>query len=92
MPALIFWSVILPVAFYLYFGNANTANPTVDAASYTWSGLWHKICLMTVNFNFDTVPLWYLYMLVGLYMIIPIISPTIGKTKCRVEEKRNVVD
>lgn len=83
MPALIFWSVILPVAFYLYFGNANTANPTVDAASYTWSGLWHKICLMTVNFNFDTVPLWYLYMLVGLYMIIPIISPWLEKASRR---------
>ena len=26
------------------------------------------------NFNFDTTPLWYLYMLIGLYIIMPIIS------------------
>ena len=30
---------------------------------------------MAVNFNFDTVPLWYLYMLIGLYLIMPLISP-----------------
>lgn len=85
LPALIFWSLVLPVAFYLYFGHANpgSANPTVDTASYTWSGLWHKICLMTVNFNFDTVPLWYLYMLVGLYFIIPVISPWLHRASRR---------
>ena len=26
------------------------------------------------NFNFDTTPLWYLYMLIGLYLLMPILS------------------
>ena len=31
-----------------------------------------KIWTFIFNFNYDTTPLWYLYMLVGLYFIIPI--------------------
>lgn len=26
------------------------------------------------NFNYDTTPLWYLYMLIGVYLFIPIIG------------------
>lgn len=73
---LVFWSIALPVMFYLYFGliNPGSANPTVDIAGYTLSGLTAKIALMVINFNFDTVPLWYLYMLAGLYLLMPVIN------------------
>lgn len=76
IPPLIFWSVALPVLFYIYFGiiNPSSGNPMVDTSLYTGSNLWKKIWLMVFNFNFDTVPLWYLYMLVGLYLIMPIIN------------------
>ncbi len=77
LPPLIFWSVALPVLFYIYFGHVNpeSANPMVDTAAYTISNVWRHILLMAVNFNFNTVPLWYLYMLIGLYLIMPLISP-----------------
>lgn len=76
LPPLIFWSVALPVLFYVYYAlvNPQSANPMVDTSLYTVGGLWQKIWLMVFNFNFDTVPLWYLYMLVGLYLIIPILN------------------
>lgn len=31
-----------------------------------------KICTFIFNFNYDTTPLWYLYMLIGLYFVIPV--------------------
>lgn len=76
LPPLIFWSIALPAIFYLYYAHINpvTSNPTIDSALYTPSSLWQKIWLMIFNFNFDTVPLWYLYMLVGLYLIMPVVS------------------
>lgn len=76
LPPLIFWSIALPVLFFVYYRYINpaTLNPTIDVPSYTAGNLWQKIWLMVFNFNFDTVPLWYLYMLVGLYFIIPIIN------------------
>ena len=76
LPPLIFWSIALPVLFFIYYRYINpaTLNPTIEVASYTPGNLWQKIWLMVFNFNFDTVPLWYLYMLVGLYLIMPIIN------------------
>lgn len=73
---LLFWSIALPALFYVYFGHINpaTANPTLSSADYTFSGFCSKVALMVVNFNFDTVPLWYLYMLVGLYLIMPVLN------------------
>lgn len=76
LPPLIFWSIALPVMFYIYFAliNPAAANPMVDTGNYTTPTLLQKIALMVFNFNFDTVPLWYLYMLVGLYLIAPIVN------------------
>ena len=78
---LVFWSVALPVLFYLLYAHINpaTANPMVDASAYTLPTLWQRIWMMVFNFNFDTVPLWYLYMLVGLYLIIPLINPWLSR-------------
>jgi surface polysaccharide O-acyltransferase-like enzyme len=76
IPPLIFWSIALPVLFHIYYSliNPATLNPTIDVPAYTTGNLLNKIWLMVFNFNFDTVPLWYLYMLVGLYMIMPVLN------------------
>ncbi len=77
IPPLIFWSILLPVLAYLYFHYASpaSANPSVNIADYsTTETLWHRITTFIFNFNFDSTPLWYIYMLIGLYLIIPIID------------------
>lgn len=73
---LVFWSFALPLLAYAYFrgpGAAST-NPSVDLSAYTSEGLVNKLWTWVLNFNFDTTPLWYLYMLAGLYLIIPVID------------------
>lgn len=74
LPPLIFWSLALPVMAYIYFSGAPTANPSVDMNAYTPDGLGNRLWTWIFNFNFDTTPLWYLYMLAGLYLIIPVVS------------------
>lgn len=77
VPPLIFWSIALPVLAYLYFHYASpaSANPSVNIADYTTPDtMWHRITTFIFNFNFDSTPLWYIYMLIGLYLIIPIID------------------
>lgn len=46
---------------------------------HSLEALWFKLYTFIFNFNFDTVPLWYLYMLIGLYLIMPIISGWLEK-------------
>lgn len=73
---LIVWSVLLPVAFYAYFTTvgAETHNAAIPLSSYTHEGLVTRLYTFVLNFNYDTTPLWYLYMLVGLYLTMPILS------------------
>lgn len=73
---LVFWSLALPVMMWGYTQHVNpgSANAIIDAAGYTPSAMWTKLTTWIFNFNFDTTPLWYLYMLVGLYLIIPIVD------------------
>ena len=73
---LIFWSLVLPVIFYVYFRTAGltTKNPIIDVSSYTLSAMGHKMLTFFLNFNFDTTPLWFLYMLIGLYLVLPIVN------------------
>jgi len=76
VPPLVFWSLALPLLFHAYmhsFGAA-TQNPTVDPASYTPQRLAARLWTFVLNFNYDTTPLWYLYMLVGLYLAMPVLS------------------
>lgn len=63
---LILWSLVTPLL-YLAYGHAEGANAAYNIASFP------------LNFNYATTPLWYLYMLVGLYLIIPIISPWVAQ-------------
>ena len=73
---LAFWSVTLPLMAFLYFTVANpeTANMQLSVNDYTTDTLLQRFYTFIFNFNFDTTPLWYLYMLIGLYLIMPMIS------------------
>ena len=65
---LIFWSVMLPVLYFIYLNYITTTdNPTIDMSAFTLEMTITKIWTFIFNFNYDTTPLWYLYMLVGLY-------------------------
>lgn len=73
---LVFWSIALPLMAYCYFTtfHPDTANPQLSVYDYTATTLLQRLYSFVFNFNFDTTPLWYLYMLIGLYFIMPIIS------------------
>ena len=60
-----------------------TANPAVDVANHTWSATLPKLWTFVFNFTFDTTPLWYLYMLVGLYLIMPVLSSWLERAEKR---------
>ena len=65
IPPLVFWSLALPPIAYLYFTGwgSHSLNPSVDMSAYTPEGLTNRLWSWVLNFNFDTTPLWYLYML-----------------------------
>lgn len=73
---LAFWSIVLPLLYYLYlnFCIAGTVNPGIVMENYTLEATLTKMYTFLFNFNYDTTPLWYLYMLIGLYLFLPIIS------------------
>lgn len=81
--ALVFWSLALPVLYYLYLNNVTTASPSITAGDFTGSATLHKLWTFLLNFTYDTTPLWYLYMLVGLYFILPILSAWLEKVSKR---------
>lgn len=72
---LVIWSLALPLMYYAYFATGvTTANPNIVPESYTWGATVHKLSTFIFNFNYDTTPLWYIYMLVGLYLFMPVVS------------------
>ncbi len=73
---LVFWSIMLPVIGYCYFNfvNPNTANAMLAGGLYETGRFIPRIWSWVFNFNYDTTALWYLYMLVGLYLVIPILN------------------
>lgn len=81
---LLFWSLALPLLFYVYLNGVNpaTQNPAI-AGDHTWPGTVNKLWTFVFNFNFDTTPLWYLYMLVGLYFVIPIFGSWLERAERR---------
>lgn len=71
----VFWSIVSPFLFFAFvsvFGEVENAAVSTSAhglkatltAAYTW----------LMNFNYSTIPYWYIYMMLGLYLIIPVIS------------------
>jgi Uncharacterized protein conserved in bacteria len=71
---LIAWSIITPLIYYFYLQFITTNSPNINMEMYTVKQTITKITTFIFNFNYDTTPLWYLYMLIGLYIIMPIIN------------------
>ena len=72
---LVFWSLALPALYCVYLNcGGTTSNPQVVMEDHTLRATLTKLYTFVFNFNYDTTPLWYLYMLVGLYLIMPILS------------------
>lgn len=75
LPPLIFWSVALPLFYWLYINHVSpSANPAISPSDYTFPATVRRAATFIFNFNYTTTPLWYLYMLVGLYLIIPVLN------------------
>lgn len=71
----VFWSIILPILYFLYINSGiHILNPNIDFDSYTLPKTFEKIYTFIFNFNYDTTVLWYVYMLIGLYLFMPILS------------------
>lgn len=45
-----------------------------DNPSQSWESSLHNIYMIPFNFNVYTIPLWYIYMLIGLYLFMPFFS------------------
>lgn len=71
---LVFGSLVLPIAYYFYLGWVDTGSASIDKSLFTADVTLKKLYTFIFNFTYDTTPLWYLYMLIGLYFIIPIFS------------------
>ena len=80
--ALVFWSIALPLLYFLYVQAAGDAT-SLAAENYTWDATLPRLWNFVFNFNYETTPLWYLYMLVGLYLIMPVISPWLERASKR---------
>ena len=79
---LVVWSLALPLFYFLYFAaGVQTASPNIVMDTYTWSATVDKLYTFIFNFNYDTTPLWYVYMLVGLYLFMPIMSAWLTQAK-----------
>lgn len=73
---LIFWSLLLPVIGWTYYNYLSpaTTNSMLSGEMYATERLIPRFWTWIFNFNYDTTALWYLYMLVGLYLVMPIIN------------------
>lgn len=45
-----------------------------ESPSQSWKSSLHNIYMIPFNFNVYTIPLWYIYMLIGLYLYMPFFS------------------
>lgn len=71
----VFWSLMMPVLYFLYVASGiQTVSPNLVAEDHTLTATLQKFYTFIFNFNYDTIPLWYVYMLIGLYLFMPIIS------------------
>lgn len=74
VPPLVFWSLLLPVLYFVYLNYiADTVSPSIVPGDFTPGATLRKFYTFLFNFTYDTTPLWYIYMLVGLYFIIPVL-------------------
>lgn len=72
---LAFWSIVLPIANYLAYNYVWTDPKNLSLVGpFDISNLVNHLYTWILNFNYDTIPFWYIYMLIGIYMILPIVS------------------
>lgn len=75
LPPFIFWSLALPLLYYFYLRSGiEVVSPNIVPEDYSLLRTFQKMYLFVFNFNYDTTPLWYMYMLIGLYLFIPVIG------------------
>ncbi|PSL48080.1 surface polysaccharide O-acyltransferase-like enzyme [Chitinophaga niastensis] len=67
------WSVLYAVLPYL-FGEFGVAD------------MWHNFTHIPLNFNSKNEHFWYIYMLIGLYLYIPIFSPWVQTASRKMKE------
>ncbi len=83
---LIFWSILSPILFYIFAETVDYINPCIVAEKHTLTATLNNLWLWIFSFNFSTIPYWYIYMMLGVYLIIPIISSWVkDATKKEVE-------
>ena len=72
---LAFWSIVLPMANFLAYNYVWTNPQNISLVGpFNVDNLINHLYTWVLNFNYDTIPLWYLYMLIGIYMVLPIVS------------------
>lgn len=72
---LVFWSLVLPTANFLAYNYVWTDPANLSLVGpFTVGNLVNHLYTWIFNFNYDTIPLWYLYMLIGVYLVMPIVS------------------
>ena len=71
----VFWAMILPVLYYLYIHSGiEIISPNIVPEDHTLTATLIKLYTFLFNFSYDTTALWYVYMLIGLYLFMPIIG------------------
>ncbi len=70
----IFWSIVSPLLFYAFAHAFDVLNPAFNPEHHTLTAMLNNLWLWIFSFNFSTIPYWYIYMMIGVYLIIPIIS------------------
>lgn len=81
---LIFWSLLSPLFYYLYLHSGiQTSSPNIVLSDHTLPATLSKLITFVFNFSYSTIPLWYLYMLVGLYFFMPILSAWLNSASAK---------
>ena len=72
---LVFWSLLTPLFYFVYINYIHrSGSMSLDLASFSAEATINKLYTFIFNFNYDTTPFWYLYMLIGLYLIMPVLN------------------
>ena len=85
----VFWSVIyclFPLFVGVCGGDLQTLKnffPFTDAAACNAATAWGYLKLVPLSFCMMTTHLWYVYMLIGLYLVLPIFSAWFEKATAR---------
>lgn len=81
---LVFWSLMLPILYFVYLNYIGmTESPAIVLDNFTTEATLKKMYTFIFNFTYDTTPLWYLYMLIGLYLIIPLLGAWLNQASQR---------